>query len=165
MAGLSSCCAASVEPAIAVCPSCLHRGRSVDLLTVKATLDEVALRRLQPGSYRFCAQPACQTVYFDPALGAVFTSADVRGPVWQKQPAGSRTICYCFGENEADIRSEIEHSGRSRAPQRVRAHIAAGRCACEVRNPRGLCCLGDLVEAVRRQEQAVAESAADRVKG
>ena len=31
-----------------------------------------------------------------------------------------------------------------------RAHIDAGRCAYEVRNPRGACYLGDLIAAVKR---------------
>ena len=35
------------------------------------------------------------------------------------------------------------------AVDRVRAHIAAGRCACEIRNPKGTCCLGDVIAAVR----------------
>jgi hypothetical protein len=39
---------------------------------------------------------------------------------------------------------EVEDSGRSGAIERVRAHIADRRCACDVRNPRGVCCLGDL---------------------
>jgi hypothetical protein len=63
---------------------------------------------------------------------------------------GARLVCYCFGENEADIRREIEEHGASRAVERVRAHIAAGRCACELRNPRGVCCLGDVIAAVKR---------------
>jgi hypothetical protein len=59
-------------------------------------------------------------------------------------------VGYCFGENEADIAAEIERRGHSDAVQRVRAHIAAGRCACEIRNPRGACCLGDVIAAVER---------------
>jgi hypothetical protein len=47
---------------------------------------------------------------------------------------------------------EFAETGRCDAPQRVRDHIAAGRCACEVRNPRGGCCLGDVVKAVARIE-------------
>src|SRR5262249_22748965 len=82
--------------------------------------------------------------------GHPFTTSDVRERIWQKEPPGRRTVCYCFGENEADIAAEIERRGESDAVQRVRAHIAAGRCVCEIRNPRGGCCLGDLIAAVER---------------
>jgi len=66
-------------------------------------------------------------------------------------------ICYCFGENEGDIRREFEKYGSSGAVARVRAHIQAGRCACEIRNPRGVCCLGDVVAAIERARETAAE--------
>jgi Zinc binding domain len=131
------------------CPRNGKRGAAVGLLTVKAMLSEPALGRVAKGPYRFCADPDCPVVYFD-CDQRVFTTGDLRGPVWQKRPSGERTICYCFGETEASITREIAATGSCGAPARIREHIAAGRCACEVRNPRGVCCLGDLNEFVSR---------------
>ena len=34
--------------------------------------------------------------------------------------------------------------------RRVTAHIEAERCACDVRNPRGSCCLGDVAAVIER---------------
>jgi hypothetical protein len=116
---------------------------------VKVLLTEHALRRVSTSPHRFCPDPDCEVVYFD-ATGHHHVKADVRVPVWQKEPFGDRMICYCFGENEASIRAEMERCGRSDAVARVRGHIEAGRCACEVRNPRGVCCLGDVTAAVKR---------------
>ena len=79
-------------------------------------------------------------VYFG-ASGQTFSTHDIRVDVWQKLPFGDRMICYCFRENEAELRREIKATGGSAAVSRVRAHIEAGRCACEVRNPAGVCCL------------------------
>jgi hypothetical protein len=93
-------------------------------------------------------------VYFSED-GDRFTTADVRVPVWQKLPFGDRPICYCFGESEASIRSEVESTGASTAVELIRHHIDAERCACEVRNPRGACCLGDVIAAVKRAEASV----------
>jgi hypothetical protein len=70
-------------------------------------------------------------------------------------PSGDRQVCYCFDETEASIRREIVETGRSTAVQRIREHIAADRCACDVRNPRGVCCLGDVIATVRRIAAAV----------
>jgi hypothetical protein len=64
--------------------------------------------------------------------------------------SGGRLVCYCFDESEASIRAELREHGRSGAVERIRARIAAHRCACEVRNPRGVCCLGDLMAVVAR---------------
>ena len=118
-------------------------------------------RRLAAGAYRFCPDPDCDVVYFD-GNGSLFATQDLRVPVWQKLPFGTRLVCYCFGESEASIRAEIEAGGRSGAVERIREHIAAGRCGCEVRNPRGTCCLGDVTAAVNRVESALAVRQARR---
>ena len=153
---MAGCCqvSASEEPAVNVCPRSGTRGTAVEIQTVKALLTEAALRRLSRSSHSFCPDADCEMVYFD-AEGAAYTKADVRVPVWQKDPFGNRLVCYCFDENERDIRAEIEAQGRSEAVKRVRDHIAAGRCACEIRNPRGVCCLGDVAAAVKRVESTV----------
>jgi hypothetical protein len=135
------------------------KGKPVDLLTVKALLTEPALRRLNNVAHRFCPDPSCAVVYFD-AGGATYAKDDLRVSIWQKEPFGDRTVCYCFGVSEESIRAEIQTTGRSESTERVRAHIAAGRCACEVRNPRGVCCLGDVAAAVKRVEMALRNSVA-----
>lgn len=157
-AGRSSCCGPSAGAADRQlrCPADGSRGARVPLDTVKALLTETALCRLATTTeHGFCPDPACGVVYFTPA-GDTYLVTDVRVPVWQKEPFGARMICYCFAENEADMRTELAQSGKSGAVARVRAHIKAGRCACESRNPLGVCCLGDVGEAVRRVAAAVA---------
>jgi hypothetical protein len=153
---MSSCCCAgnTDEAGGSRCPTSGSAGTAVDRLTVKALLTESALRRLSVREYRFCPDGGCDVVYFS-ADGERFTTADVRVPVWQKLPFGDRPICYCFGESEASIRSEVATCGASKAVDRVREHIAAERCACDVRNPRGACCLGDVIAAVKRVEGSV----------
>jgi Zinc binding domain len=154
---MSSCCCpgTSVEPSTARCPQSGASGNAIDRQTIKALLTERALGRLCSGEYRFCPDADCDVVYFD-GNGSLFATNDLRVAVWQKLPFGTRPVCYCFGESEASIRAEIAASGRSAAVERIREHIAAGRCACEVRNPRGACCLGDVTAAVRRVEAALA---------
>jgi hypothetical protein len=156
---MSSCCCPGKidEVSTSRCPVSGSPGAAVDRLTIKALLTESALQRLRPGEYRFCPDASCEVVYFG-AEGDRFTTGDVRVPVWQKLPYGGRPICYCFGESEASIRSELESAGRSAAIERVREHISAERCACEVRNPRGACCLGDVTAAVKRVAASVAST-------
>lgn len=59
-------------------------------------------------------------------------------------------VCYCFGENEARYRSADRSAWNVCGGGPGREHIQAGRRACEVRNPRGVCCLGDVAAAVKR---------------
>jgi hypothetical protein len=34
-------------------------------------------------------------------------------------------------------------------PERITGEVEAGRCACEVKNPSGACCLGEVNKAVK----------------
>jgi hypothetical protein len=157
---MSNCCSAP-PPNHArdevTCPVSGTKGAPVELQTVKALLTESALARLCVTDYRFCPDPKCDVVYFE-AHGGWYGRGDLRVPVWHKEPFGARLVCYCFGETESRIRQELIDHGQSRAVERVRAHITAGRCACEVRNPRGACCLGDVSAAVKRVEAELRDS-------
>ena len=44
----------------------------------------------------------------------------------------------------SDNRAEIEQTGRSNIPSQIMAGIQADQCACDIRNPQGRCCLGNV---------------------
>jgi hypothetical protein len=119
----------------------------VDPITVKALLRPAALARLSGAALRFCPTASCPVVYF--GEGEAFDREAIAVPVFQKEPPGHRTICYCFAIGESDLRREIATTGRSTAAARIAAQVGAGRCACEIRNPEGRCCLGPVVEATK----------------
>ena len=58
-------------------------------------------------------------------------------------------ICYCFGHTVASAREEIARTGHSTVVARITAEIHAGHCACEIKNPAGSCCLGDVSRVVK----------------
>ena len=136
-------------PRHAACPVTGTPGTRVRLQTVKAILRDASLPRLVPTTYYFCPEPVCAVVYFS-QQGECYSKDDVGTTVWQKEPAGSRLLCYCFGENEQTIATEIAATGKSNALDRVKEHVRSGRCACDTRNPRGICCLADLNSAIER---------------
>ena len=146
---MTDCCRvpAEAEKATSRCPKCGQSGKKVDPITVKAILRPEALATLSAVGHRFCATASCPIVYF--ADSEVFSTGDVSVPVFQKEGVGQRTVCYCFHRTEADLRREREATGDSSASQRVTAHVKAGRCACEIKNPQGSCCLGNLGAAVK----------------
>jgi hypothetical protein len=89
----SNCSDRFVSPTtIRLCPVSATPGKEVDLQTVKALLREHALRRISTLQHHFCADPACEVVYFDEA-GVVYPRDDVRVAVWQKETSSSRMIC------------------------------------------------------------------------
>lgn len=48
----------------------------------------------------------------------VFDRDEIVVPVFQKEPAGERTVCYCFAISEREIRTELIRTGRSSASER-----------------------------------------------
>jgi hypothetical protein len=86
-------------------------------------------------------------VYF--GEGQVFRQDDVLVPVFQKGPEGRRTVCYCFDLSEDAVRREVEGTGVSASAERIKSLVRDGRCACEVRNPQGSCCLGNVAALVK----------------
>jgi hypothetical protein len=104
----------------------------------------VSLRELSDQPYRFCASPACAAVYYAPANGATLTRDQLRERVYQKEPGRNDVlVCYCF-HHTAGIAQSHEVSDRAAVLADITAGINADQCACELRNPQGTCCLGNV---------------------
>ncbi|MCC6300433.1 MAG: hypothetical protein IT314_14160 [Anaerolineales bacterium] len=129
----------------AVCPSNGKMGRRVDSLTVKALLG-VSIEVLRDVEYRFCIDPNCVTVYYSADGLQEFTENDLRERVYQKHPDDEDVLlCYCFQHAVKAVRTN---------GARVYAEIDRGvrneKCACDIRNPQGSCCLGNVNKLVKR---------------
>ncbi len=135
------------------CPISGTTGTSTDLVTLKALLTANALRRLDGKAYHFCPDPSCDLVYFDRKAGSGFGKVDLSVRVGLKETEDPIPLCYCFGFTVVDLRSDLARRGETDIPASIAAEIKAGHCACEVRNPRGSCCLGDVSRAFRRAQE------------
>ena len=131
------------------CSTCRTEGRPVERQTILHHVKHEHLDRVNGEGYRYCAEPHCPVVYYGDE-GTRFTVDDLREPVAAKIQGDARPICYCFGFSEGDARKEIERTGQSTIPATVSGLIKAGMCACEVRNPAGVCCLGEVNRTVNR---------------
>ncbi|MFQ5877373.1 MAG: hypothetical protein ACE5JH_06760 [Acidobacteriota bacterium] len=145
-----SCCvpAAAERPeAPGACPDCGRTGKAVGEITLKSLLRGPALARRSGAGHRFCATPTCPVVYFRRRVR--FTLRDLVPAVFQKETDPRRTVCYCFEVSEASIRDEVARTGTSTASRRIRELVESDRCACELRNPQGSCCLGNVLSLER----------------
>jgi hypothetical protein len=139
------CCSASIgEAEFKRCPVSGATGSSVDLVTLKALLTGAALRRLDGKAYRFCPDASCDLVYFDRQAGSIFGKDDLSVRVGLKETEDPVPLCYCFGFTVDDLRNHIASRGETDIPALITAEVKAGHCACEVKNPQGSCCLGDI---------------------
>ena len=138
------------------CPSCGQSGKAVQTQTVKALL-AVSLRAVTGDTYLFCRTPDCPVVYFAADDAQVFTIAQIREPVYQKQPDVDGTlVCYCFQHCVGDLRAAAPEE-QAHILADIAAGIQTGQCACDMRNPQGSCCLGN-VRTLLRASKARAET-------
>lgn len=125
------------------CPECHKTGKSVQGQTVKALLS-VSLRQVRDIEYLFCRTSICPVVYFSSDGEQTFSVEQIRERVYQKEPhAGDVFVCYCFRHTVDEIHRVTEQV-RLSIPEDINADINAGKCACDLRNPQGSCCLGNV---------------------
>lgn len=135
------------------CLTCGSVGKAVPLITLKALLTPAALATLDPKTeHRFCPEAGCQTVYFSSTRA--YSQADVKVAVYQKDIRATTHVCYCFGYTRSDLTRSHREGQAALLPQVIRAHIQAGRCGCEVNNPQGSCCLGNVNGALKALREA-----------
>ncbi len=154
-----SCCSASTcassisnatKPPKAACPTNQKIGKAIDTLTLKALL-ALPLTQVTHDDYRFCPDPNCPTVYYSPDGTQLLTETNLREKVYQKHPDDDENlVCYCFQHTVGSIRNEITRTGTSSVVEQITAGIQAGQCACDIRNPQGDCCLGNVHQLVKQ---------------
>lgn len=163
---MSDCCSVNAKtrtaPPVMACPVNGARSKQVDALTVKSLVRKLPLG-MPNSQYYFCDAPDCEVVYFplDPEAPA-FRRQDLLVRVGVKEQSDPVPVCYCFDFARKDIENEIAQTGRSTVADRITAEVKAGNCACEVKNPSGKCCLGDVTRAVQDALRALRETAATR---
>ncbi len=136
------------------CPRCNQMGKPVEGQTVKALLT-VSLRAVREVEYRFCRTATCPVVYFAPDGQQTFTRDQVRESVYQKTQSDDATLlCYCFGHTVGAVRA-MSRSQRATVIDDINAGMQAGQCACDLRNPQGSCCLGNVREAIKQLDAAM----------
>ncbi len=142
-------CVLSDTRAGASCPTCRLPGKSVATVTIKALL-AVPLTEVRDVDYRFCRTLDCPTVYYSED-GQQFREDDIRERVHQKHPDEDDVfVCYCFRHTPLSIKTEAASTGRSTVVDSITAAIQAEQCACDLRNPQGSCCLGNVRAVVER---------------
>lgn len=151
---LERCC--EFHPPIACgpteCPACGALGRPVKRITVGALLKPEARVRIPiQDEFCFCRMPSCEVVYFSDGK-ALFRKDDLSVPVGFKEPGDlTAPACYCFGWSLKKIRAEVQATGKSTVVDQIKAQVKAGNCYCEVTNPQGSCCLGNVASTIQKE--------------
>ena len=131
------------------CPTCGQKGKPVDAQTINALArPELLPAGGFPDGY-VCTNPDDPTLYFFPGDTPSLDRDDVTVRVGFKVAEAPQPVCYCFEHTREDIQREYRQLGESHIESSIREKVTAGQCSCEVKNPTGRCCLGDVRAAYR----------------
>jgi len=145
------------------CPACGQQGKTVARLTLGALLKPGRRQDIPvQDEFCFCKTPTCEVVYYLPGR-VLFRKNDLSVPVGLKEPTDpTAPVCYCFGWTPQRIRAELEETSNSTAIDRIKAQVKAGNCYCEVTNPQGSCCLGNVVKVVQETMTMVGQRGGEK---
>lgn len=149
-----TCCLVTektLAPPRAECPISHTSSRKVQLRTLEHLLKLAWLAAIQNVQYYYCTEPTCDVVYFSNEDVPHFIKDDLQVKIFTKDKGDDVNVCYCFDWTRGKIRQEIAETGNSTASLEIAQKIKAALCACDVKNPKGECCLGD-VNAVVKEE-------------
>lgn len=136
-------------PARAKCPVSATSSRKVQRITVEHLLKPDKASSIQNVQYYYCTAPDCNVVYFSNEDVPYFTVEDLRVKVLAKDRGDDVNVCYCFEWTRGRIRNEIEQTGKSTASLQIAKEVKAATCLCDIKNPKGECCLGDVNSFVK----------------
>lgn len=142
-----SCCLVTektLAPARTECPVSGTLSRKIQRRTLEHLLKPEKIGSLCHVQYYYCKEPTCNVVYFSNEDVPFFTTDDVAVKVFVKDQGDDVPVCYCFNWTRARIKQEIRETEKSTAAIEIAREIKAGNCACDIKNPKGECCLGDV---------------------
>lgn len=142
-------------PARAHCPESGTSSRKVQHRTVEHLVKPERTPDIAATQYYYCAEADCPVVYFAQDGIPSFTTADIKVAVFSKDPGGDVNACYCFDWTRNRIRNELAETGKSTAAIEIAKKVKAQLCECDVKNPKGTCCLGDVNAVVKEAKQAL----------
>jgi Zinc binding domain len=137
----------------AICPKNQNVCKPVPRITVATLLRSEHQNSLASLPYFFCDSPDCDVVYVSASGQQVITTSQLSVRVGIKETEDPIPLCYCFNFDRKAIWDDIRSQGTTDIPKLIAQRIKAGECRCEVTNPSGSCCLGDIYRAATQAEK------------
>lgn len=145
-----SCCENSADKGFSVCKECCNIGKSIKEITIRSFVKESKLEAIKnPDGFYFCETSTCQCVYFNNVQQIYLHKEDIKVSVGIKETEGSIPVCYCFNWTKDRIFDQIKQQEYSTVIQEITTKVKAGECSCEIKNPSGKCCLGEVNKMIK----------------
>lgn len=131
-----------------LCPTCNGETKDVEEGVVKHFLIDSLVKEVKNSDYRICLNPNCDVVYYDVIKNVLFNKQDMKIPIWYKEGANPKYICYCNQVTEEQIINAVLNDGGKDMKDIVRLTGAMKNGNCKTNNPLGKCCSPSIQEVI-----------------
>ena len=142
---------------ITKCPKCGKKGVSIQNITVKSILKNNLRGKIGDIDYHLCVDKKCDVSYYN--KDQYFSKDDTKRPIWYKEGANPKMLCYCNNVTEEDAMKVVLDEGITYLSDVLK--FVTGKppkSHCKHLNPTGKCCtqafknLKDNVVAIKNGE-------------
>ena len=131
------------------CPRCNQRGILVRNLTVRSLLIPETKKRVMDIAYYLCMSSDCEVSYYSKSPNEVFTTKDIKVPIWYKANAFPKYACYCNKITKEEAINAVKKTGLTEMEEIIKFLRGKVKCACAAMNPSGQCCTPLFPEAIK----------------
>lgn len=145
---MRECCSSSSSGNTTLnCPGCGTKGISVPLVTVKSLAKNTPDETLN-GEFYICLTPSCNIAYFN--QNTVLKQIDVAVPLFWKDGANPKFVCYCNHVTEEEIMNAVIRDNARTLKDIIRLTGATKKGKCLNTNPKGVCCHKDIETIIQK---------------
>lgn len=133
-----------------LCPICNKEGTKVKATTVKHMVVENLLSEITDADYYLCTNEKCDIAYYSSNSDLQIKKEQIKVPIWFKEDANPKYICYCNQVTEENIVNAVKNEGARNMKDIIKLTGAMKNGKCEVNHPTGKCCSPIIQEAINR---------------
>jgi len=149
---MQPCCTIDHEGSPPTCPMNGQKCKPVGRITLENLFKSEARASMKIQPYYFCDAPDCDTVYVSALGDHLVTKDQLTVRVGIKETENPIPLCYCFGFDRKAVWNDIRSKAATNIPRIITERVKAGECRCDVTNPSGTCCLGNVYRAVKQAQ-------------
>jgi len=119
-------------------------------VTVKNLVINNLKSSVEKESYCLCTGRSCDVIYFNASFDKIFKKVDIKVPIWFKDDADPKIICYCNQVTEKEIQNVVLNENAKTVKDVIELTDAMKTCNCELNHPTGKCCSRQINETINK---------------
>lgn len=133
-----------------LCPVCNEEGIQVRGITVKHMVIENLIPQVRDDNYYLCINEKCNIAYYSSNPDFHIKKEQIKVPIWFKEDANPKYICYCNKVTEEQIINAVRNEGAKSMKDIIKLTSAMKNGKCEINHPTGKCCSSVIQETINR---------------